>query len=81
MSLLTQRGQGRFYERQKEECVVIHFVKIVLQLSLFALVDVLDREVVQLMKNKPNKQLPSSHIQARGEMLLHIFPSEAVCFA
>lgn len=40
LSLLSQRGQGRFYERQKEECVVIHFVKIVLQLSLFVLVDV-----------------------------------------
>lgn len=41
VSLLTQRRRGHFYERQEEECVVIHFGKIVSQLSLFALVDVL----------------------------------------
>lgn len=41
VSLLTQRGRGHFYERQEEECVVIHFGKIVSQRSLFALVDVL----------------------------------------
>lgn len=37
VSLLAQRGRGHFYERQEEECVVIHFEENCLAAQLVCL--------------------------------------------